>query len=207
MMDWEINGFAWVALTFYFVCFIPQILENSRLKSTRGLSDFSIYLFYLFALSAFFYTFLTDLPLPYKSIAPLQGVAMIILMMQRMYYGGFSVDKFYSFIVILATVVALGCISLALCIPEIVAPTSGWICVVTAILQLAPQGFKVFREKSVHGFSFGFVALRNIAVASEVTFAFLRPMPIQTVAMITVGVIFQAIFSVQFWLYGKKPHR
>lgn len=204
MMNLVITGFSWVALAFYFGCLIPQIIENYRLKSTRGLSDFSLYLFYLAHVSLYFYTFLTPLPLAYKTIAPWQSTAMVVIMAQRLYYGGISTDKFYSFVVIGTTILAIVSIPLAFWVPGLIGCITGWICVVAFLVQPLPQVIKMFQECSVEGFSFNFVLLRNIAVASEFMFAVLHGVPIQTFVMVSIAAIFQVLFCVQFWLYGKK---
>lgn len=204
MMTWVVEGFSWIALAFYFGCLIPQIIENYQLKSTRGLSDFSLYLFYLAHVSLYFYTFLTDLPLAYKTIAPWQSTAMVVIMIQRLYYGGISTDKFYSFIVIASSVLAVACIPVAFFVPELIASITGWICVVAFAVQPLPQVIKIFKERSVHGFSFNFVLLKTVAVASELMFALLRHLPIQTFVMVSLGATFQVVFFLQFWLYGKK---
>lgn len=204
MITYITSFFAWAALAFYFGCFIPQIIENYRIKSTKGLSPLAMLAYLVGYLALFYYIFLLDLMLPYKVFVPLECTALVILIFQRFYYQGiYSKPWFFWGFISIVSVSAI-CFPLALLYPMSFGGICGWISLVMFIVQPIPQVIKVYREQSVEGFSFGFVTLQAIAVGCEFTVAVLFKLPAQTVLMVVKGFIFYLVFCHQFWLYGKK---
>lgn len=204
MITYITSFFAWAALAFYFGCFIPQIVENYRIKSTKGLSPLAMLIYFVAYLSLLYYIFLLDLMLPYKVFVPLESAALIVLIAQRFYYQGLYSSKlfFWGFIgVVLGSII---CFPLAMLYPTSFGGLCGWISLVTFVSQPIPQVIKIYQEQSVEGFSFGFVTLQAIAVGCEFTVAMLFHLPAQTVLMVVKGFVFYLIYCHQFWLYGKK---
>ncbi len=204
MITYITSFFAWAALAFYFGCFIPQIIENYRMKSTKGLSPLAMLVYLVAYLSLFYYIFLLDLMLPYKVFVPLECSALVVLIVQRFYYQGLFSSKlfFWGFVSIMGLSVI--CFPLAVAYPIGFGGICGWISLLFFLAQPIPQVVKVYREQSVEGFSFGFVTLQAIAVGCEFMVAILFHLPPQTVLMVIKGFLFYLVFCHQFWLYGAK---
>ena len=76
----------WASLLFYLGCMFPQIWENYRIKSARGLSCLSLLLSINSFIAAYIYIIAFSLPPAYKIIAPLQAIATAICIGQQFYY-------------------------------------------------------------------------------------------------------------------------
>jgi uncharacterized protein with PQ loop repeat len=192
----------WAAQIFYFVCFVPQLFTNFKLKSGSGISE----LFLVFYLNTYiflvFYIFALGLPLAYKIMVPIQGFATLILIFQRLYYDQnnpiklwvFYIFNFFSFLTI---------IPYAIKNPISIGALFGWVAFLFVLLNQLPQVFKIYREKSVQGFNYMFVFFTGLAALIETITVFVVGLPIQTKVMALRGVILFLIFSWQFKIYRK----
>ena len=199
-----IDVVAWVSLFFYFICFIPQIIENFRIKSTRGLSRISLVAYFVGYLAMLYYIFLLDLLLPYKVVVPLEFACMAVIALQRFHYEGIFTDKMFFACITSSVAVAIFIFPLVWVCPLALGAVCGWISLAGFLIHPVPQIIKVYHEKSVEGFSFGFVTLLAIAVTCELMVALVRGLPIQTVFMALKGLFFYVIFCWQFWRYSKR---
>ena len=68
----------WVALIFYSVCFFPQIFENYKKKSGKGISDFMLTLILNGYLALVVYVYLLDLHISYKIVVPLNMLSTVV---------------------------------------------------------------------------------------------------------------------------------
>lgn len=203
--DLLVDILAWASLLFYFVCFIPQIIKNYRIKSASGLSSYTLIAYCIGYLSMLLYVFCLDLILPYKIIVPLEFGAVSVIIGQRFYYDGLFADRALFWVVASSVFIACLLTPLALLYPYEIGSMSGWVSLVMFVAYPIPQVIKVFRERSVKGFSFGFVTLLAMAGGSELLVALIRDLPLQTLLTATKGVVVYIIFCIQFLLYAKKP--
>lgn len=191
----------WVAHIFYFSCFIPQIITNYRNKSGTGVSE----LFLLGYLNAYFfvvvYIFCMNLPLVYKIMAPLQGLAAFVLILQRLYYDKHPKRK--QVLALYGTNLAGFAVMLpyAYANPLPVGWLFGWINFVLFALNQLPQVVKIHRQKSVTGFNLLFVIFNGCAALFETVAAYIAQLPIQTILSGVRGIIYSIIFCWQFMKY------
>ena len=190
----------WASMTFYFVCFIPQIITNFQRKSGSGVSEFLLLLYLNSYLFLMFYIFGLSLPLAYRILVPLQGLATLVLILQRLYYEPvLRLIAMYA-----ANIIAAACvIPLAIKNPIEIGSLFGWLAFAVILVNQLPQAIKVYREKSVAGFSFLFVAFTGLAAIIETAAAFAAPLPAQTQCIALRGVLMFVIFCWQFVLYRR----
>jgi len=193
----------WIIHILYFICLIPQIMINYKMKSGTGISDAFLFCYLNIYLLLPFYIFGLDLPMAYKVLVPLQGVATLVLIGQRLYYDkspnlkklklcyGCNFFAFFPFVP-----VAIGS-------PLLVGVPFGWVGYTFAFVSQIPQAIKIHREKSVKGFSFLFVLFNGIAAILEVVVAFVLELPLPTRISAMRGVFFFVVFCWQFALYRK----
>ncbi len=147
-----------------------------------------------------FYIFGLHLPMAYKIIVPLQGIATLILIGQRMYYDPAEFNRTWLWY-ISNMLFFVFIIPYALKEPFLVATHFGWITFVLSLVNQLPQVFKIYHEKSVVGFSFLFVAFTGFAAVIETLAAFAAHLPIPSCVMALRGVVLFVIFSGLFWMY------
>ncbi len=200
----------WTSLIFYFLCFLPQIWTNYQCKSGKGISEWMLLGYlnaYLFIL---YYIFCVDMPLVYRIIVPTHVAATLVLVAQRLYYDTSSRVHYYRMLYGANILVAMLCIPLAWSHAALVGCVAGWCNFTLCVVNQIPQVVKIWRHKSVEGFSFLFVLAIGIAASIESVVAFAHPLPPQTQFNALRGVVFVVIFCIQFLLYKKTikecPH-
>jgi uncharacterized protein with PQ loop repeat len=194
----------WIAQIFYFICFVPQIIDNFRVKSGRGISELLLIFYlnsYLFLL---FYIFCMNLPWAYKIMVPLQALATVILILQRLVFDNSSSVKSAWFLYAANVVMFFFFIPYALKNPLGIGSAFGWFFTTVASVAQLPQVVKVFQEKSVVGFSFLFVLFTGVAAMIEFAAAVLAHLPMQTLFSAFRGIVIFLIFCSQFWMYRKS---
>lgn len=196
--------FTWASLMFYTICFIPQIIENYRMKSTDGLSDLLLLSYYIAYGFMMYYIFYCDLILPYKIMVPAEMMVMSMMIAQKFYYHGTLRNKTFLLQFLAINVLMVAIYPLSLYAPYDFGIACGWVAAVFFAIYPMPQVIKLYRSKSVAGFSFGFVTVQALAFVSEAIAAVLKHLPLPTLVMIAKGFIFYAIFCFQFWLYRKN---
>ncbi len=194
----------WFSLTFYTVCFFPQILKNYREKSTKGLSSVMLLAYYIAYIPMIYYVFYCDLILPYKIVLPIEVAVMTFMIMQKFYYHGLFADKLFLAQFLGINLIMIGLYPVSLHNPYAFGMGCGWVACVFFAIYPIPQVIKLYRTKSVKGFSFGFVTVQACAFLCEGIAAVLKHLPLPTIFMIAKGFIFYAIFCYQFWLYKKR---
>jgi uncharacterized protein with PQ loop repeat len=193
----------WIAQLFYTLCFVPQILVNHRLKSGTGVSDL-LMLGYLNAyLFLLFYIFGVGLPFAYKVMVPIQTLFTIILIAQRLFYDTSSAVKFFWFIYVGNCLLFILFIPFALKNPYSIGHLFGWFNLGFSIVNQLPQVIKIYRDKSVEGFSIYFVLFTGFAALCETIGAVVACLPFQTWCTAIRGLILSVVFCVQFLIYKK----
>jgi uncharacterized protein with PQ loop repeat len=191
----------WVAQFFYFVCFVPQIITNFRAKSGTGVSDLLLAFYFNAYLFLLYYVFGLHLPAAYQVMVPLQTLATITLIVQRVSYAqGAESGKLLRFYLLNAALFAV-ILPFALHNPISIAEPFGWFSFAAAFASQAPQVVKIHRQKNVAGFSFGFVLFLALAAFIELVTAIAAHLPPQTLCGAARGLVMAGIMSVQFMRY------
>lgn len=196
----------WVAQLFYFVCFVPQIVTNFRVKSGTGMSDLLLAFYFNAYLFLLYYIFGLNLPMAYQVMVPLQTLATIILIVQRVYYAQGAESKRLLRFYLINTAAFVAILPFALQNPVAIAQPFGWLSFVAAFASQAPQVVKIHRQKTVAGFSFGFVFFLGIAAFIELTTAIMVQLPPQTLCSALRGLVMAGIMSLQFVQYRHNYH-
>jgi len=204
IIDYYIISGMWAAQIFYFLSFIPQIWTNYQRKSGTGVSD--LFLFgYLNAYATFlFYAYCRNLPFVYKFLPALAALAIIIMILQRLYYDTSKAGRSIGFLFGLNFAATFFIYPFAVQDPYGIGSLCGWANIFFTTVNQIPQMLLIYRTKSVQGFSFMFVVFMGLAAFLELTTAYLAQLPIQTIfsALRNIGTVL--IFSTQFYLYKKK---
>lgn len=199
-------------MSLYTLCFLPQIIENYRVKSGTGLSDYFLLAYLNTYITLNYYVFCLNLPIAYKIACPAQGIATLILISQRLYYNHsnnqdklsgpkFSDSRFYGLIYITNLLGSLIFIPVAIVYPNHAGHIFGWISFILILLNQMPQVFRVIATKSVAGFSYMFVLITAFAAGIELYTSLALGLPMQTVLSAARGLVYFAIFSVLFLLF------
>ena len=198
----------WLAQIFYIVCFIPQILENLRQHSERGLSDLFLignlnsYIFLAFDIVC------NNYPWPYLITSAVQILGISILIFQRFYYD-FSArgarqkaQRFFLFY--LANVIGALClIPFARTYPHFMGEFSAWMVIILVAAGMIPQIYKIHKAKSVEGFSFLFVSFFSLASLCEFILCLKLNLSLPYLLYTVQDLVMFLIFVVQFFLYSK----
>ena len=129
----------WLAMLLYTVSFLPQIIENYRLKSGTGLSDYFLLAYLNTYITLIYYIFCLNLPIAYKIACPAQGIATLILIVQRLYYNHSSDSRFYGFIYLANFLGSLIFIPIAIINPTHTGHIFGWVSFILILLNQMPD--------------------------------------------------------------------
>lgn len=202
------RGLLWVAHILYVLCFVPQVFTNIERKSTDGLSNTTIFIYFYGYLIEILYAFFLNLPMALKVMIPAGAGVAGTLVAQRMYYEA-NHRRRRTALVIYATamsvIVALGLLGRHH--PIFVGNLAGWIGSCMWLIYQIPQVAKVHRTRSVAGFNFFFILIAITAAVIEVTSGIIIPLPAQSVFNGCRGLLFCGIFIWQFSLYHKRTWR
>ena len=193
----------WLAQLLYFVGFIPQIITNYRLKSLGALSDLYLLSFTIGWLAETYYVYLLGLPFAYLVMAPLSTVGICLMVGQRFWYAKRSEMARLSIIYFGITIFTLGLIPLAFWYQETVGQFTGWLASLVWCTYQLPQVAKMFREKSVLGYSLVFSTMIGLAAMLECYAAFSLHLPYQTMLNTIRGMCVYLIICYQFYRFGR----
>lgn len=194
----------WVSLTFYLVCFFPQIYTNYKQKSGKGISELMLLGYlnaYLFIL---YYIFFMDMPFAYRVMVPTHALATGVLVLQRLYYDRSASARKYWLMYSINIGIFLMILPYASQHQLAFGAAFGWCNFALSVVNQFPQVVKVYREKSVAGFSYLFVFFTGLAALVETIVAFSLGLPLQTCFNAIRGVVLAIIFSIQFLMYKKQ---
>ena len=198
------NSLVWLAQMFYIVCFIPQIMENLRQHSERGLSDYFLignlnsYIFLAFDL------WCNNYPWPYLMTSAVQFLGIGILIFQRFYYdfSGKRAKRFFIFY--LCNIVAALCmIPFAKAHPHFMGELSAWMVILLVGAGMISQIIKIQRSKSVEGFSFLFITTFAMASLCEFILCLGLDLSLPYFLYTVQDLLMYCVFVVQFSWYAK----
>ena len=181
---------------------VPLIVEILRLKTAKGVSDSLVWL-YLNSFMAFvFYFFLLDSPFFYRVSIVIQLVMISALITLRFMFDTFSYKKSLAYTYVINVLLVLAFIPYALMHSYEVGNVMGWLAAGLMLLTRIPQIVKVQRERSVMGFSYGFVLLTAFGSAFEIGIVLFYNLPIQTLLTCSAVFVSCIIFTLQFYFFS-----
>ncbi|MFA5075116.1 MAG: PQ-loop repeat-containing protein [Candidatus Babeliales bacterium] len=195
----------WVAQILFFIGLIPQILLNYKLKSTKGLSEFLLFGYLNGSITYLYYIFCCNLPLAYKIIMPMVLLAVIIMIFQRFYYSECFYDKEYKILFFYILNILFYIFLIKLFIEySLFGIILGWITALIWATYQFPQVFKIFKDKTIKGFSFSLAFLVGFGNLIEFIAALNLKLPLPTTLNSFRGFLIFLIFCLQFWIYKDK---
>lgn len=199
-LDWT----AWIYLSCFVGSFVPQIIKNFKIRSTKGLNDCYLLCYLAGYIALVYYVFAANLLFAYKVIVPFGLFAILILITQRVYFDDILHKKWF-FMVVASLIVAAVCMfPFYFRFTKTLGIFTGWAAVGFLSINQAFQVNKIYRSKSVEGFSFTFITMIAIGVIFELAVAFLRGLPLPTKFLAFRGLVFYVIFCTQFLLYRQR---
>ena len=190
----------------YCYSIIPLILENYRLKTARGLSDWLVMGFFNSFVAMLFYFFCLGLPVSYRLSVATQVILVGIIIIQRFWYDSFSYKKLLIGVYLANFLTAVMIIPAAFAWPYQIGNIAGWMGLLLVIANRIPQIIKIEREKTVYGFSYQFALLLGIASMMEISIVLWYHLPVQTLLTGSWALLSFFIFTWQFYRFAwKKP--
>ncbi|MBD3272820.1 hypothetical protein GF385_00515 [Candidatus Dependentiae bacterium] len=196
------NFFVLVANLIFMLSLLPQIFLNYRIKSTKGLSDIFILASLNGQFSYLVYAFIKDLPFIYKIINPIYAFLLSIIIFQRFYYSDKSLNDKKILRIYLLNIFIL--FSIAFFIFTGLTNLGyllGWIPVGIGLWKKVPQMFKVYKAKSVYGFSLFFIVLSLLSYTFETSAGLILNLPAPVLFNDLRGFFVNLVFLMQFWVY------
>lgn len=198
----------WLAQIFYIVCFIPQIVENFRQHSEQGLSDF----FLIGSLNSYIFLaydiICNQYPWPYWITSGVQLIGISILIFQRFYYdfskkSALPKAKRFFYFYLMNVIFAFAMLPLAMKHPHFMGELSAWMVIVLVAAGMIPQAYKIYKAKSVEGFSFLFITFFSLASFCEFILCIGLNLSLPYLLYTVQDLIMFVVFVVQFFLYAK----
>ena len=193
----------WVTLTLFVSANIPQVLKNYRLRSTKGLSFYMLYLFHTGATLYLPYSYFLNLPLAFKILLPFQVTFLTIMVGQSYYYT--SSPHYRSRVLWAHGLTFLAILSLItygiLISPYYAGHTAGWIALFCLGSWQIPQMVKMWRARSTKGYSLGSVVISFIAASSGLTASLILGLPPQNILNSGRNIVFRLVQFYQFYKY------
>ena len=197
------NSVIWIIKIIFLFSVFPQIVLNYKLKTARGLSDLFILGSLAGQTSYIGYAFYANLPLVYKIMNPIYSASLLFLAIQRLYYTNVVDRKKILFFYISIFSVMSFLMVLAFNGNSFAGSFLGWFPMGTGFFKKLPQIFKIYLQKTIKGFSFGFILLNITAYIFEMFAAIFLNLPLQVIANDLKNIFLFSIFLFQFFLYSK----
>lgn len=194
----------WSSLIFYSACFIPQLFENYKIKSARGLSDWFIWCYFNDYYCILLYVWCQPFVLAYRIMVPVECVLMLILLYQRFYYDGVKKSAAFFYAVLASVLWMIGLLFLIPAHAQLLADLGGWTAFTLFTVSQIPQIIKIYRSKSTYGFSFGFVTIFALAQVCELIGGIIEKVPAATIVMCVRGLLFYCVYAYLFAKYRKQ---
>lgn len=206
-MSFEI--IAWVPMILFFLAPFAQVYRNWKNKSAKGVSQATIVLCITGLMCSILYDHFMALPLAYEVMHPLILFAWGLLAFQEYWFSG-RVTVRRSIIAMYVGIVlaAVGLFFWGQYYPLQVGAVMGWAFALLYTIFQVPQIIKNYRESSVEGLSFSYISIMGLASLTELSIAYIRLLPLQSVANATRGIMVFLVFVYQFSKYGhRKRHK
>lgn len=199
-----INLMLVIARTISLLGILPQIILNYRSKSTKGLSNIFLAIYFTGYVANLLYVYGLSLPIVYKITASLSFLFVSILIFQYFFYNKYKVTFRLILLFCVAFLLFFLLVILDIYFFNSIGNLFGWLSFIVWFVYLLPQMFRIFLKKSVEGFSLSFVVSGLIGNLLELIAVFVLRLPIQSFFITSRGLFLYSIFCLQFWMYGKK---
>ncbi|MCB9493749.1 MAG: PQ-loop repeat-containing protein [Epsilonproteobacteria bacterium] len=198
------NYCIWICWAFYVACFFPQITTNLKLRSAAGLCDFFLLGLFNGYWTTLYFVFGCGLPTAYKVFVPLGLLAITTMIAQRLYFDWAAIESSKRRLYGLSFLCPILFLPAMYQSPYQWGMIIGWVNVIVASVNQIPQVVKIFRTRSVSGFSLGFVLITGIAACIELSTALFLELPVQSMLCGLRGIAVCLIFCLQFALFRKN---
>lgn len=190
---------AWVPMLLFCGAPLAQVYVNWSKKSTKALSQWTIFLGIAGLSCSLLYDYFMWLPSAYRLMHPLILLAWTTLALQEFWYSGRSTIRMSLIYSYLALFVLVGfAVFWGVYYPLEVGTATGWaFTFLYATFQL-PQLIKNQQHKSVEGLSFWYVTLMGCASGVDLGIAYWRLLPLPSVLNALRGLMVYALFVYQF---------
>jgi len=187
----------------FFLALIPQIIVNYKAKSAYGMSDFMLCGLFLGYFWDLFYFFSSEnFTLAYKIKTPLAIIAVCVLIYQRIYYSKTVVSRL-RFFKIMGIALTISCVLVFLIFKSDFSHelSFGWIATTVWSTYQLPQIIRIFVNKSVAGFSLGFVIVLLFACGIELVNIIVLHLSLPYLIGVSRAILANGILALQFWIY------
>ncbi|MBD3231959.1 hypothetical protein GF322_04870 [Candidatus Dependentiae bacterium] len=200
-IDFIHNIIPWITKVLFFGALLPQIFLNYKIKSANGLSDLYLIGYFSAYFLNVFYVFGLNFPFAYKIFAPLCLFAVIFIILQKVLYSNLLINIKVLKLYITDLLILLIFVPFIFFFPIKIGHLAGWVLILIWSLYQFPQIYKIYKNKSVQGFSFFLVTLIGLGNLFEFIVAILFDLPLQTFFISVRGIIIYIIYCLEFWSY------
>ncbi len=191
----------WIANAIYFLSLFPQMLLDYKLKTVNGINDLTLFGLVLGYIAYWYHIYFQGFPLPYQALVPLSVLASFIIVIQSFYYDGYAGRRQFIYLYLFLIVFSGLLLPIAFKYPVIAAILSGWLYFVIWLLYMLPQIYKIYTERSVRGFSYGYLTFLTIGLLMEFIAGFFIKLSLQLFFNCLRGIVGYLIFSIFFYIY------
>jgi len=190
---------AWIRMLLFCGAPLAQVYVNWRKRSTKSLSQWTVFLGIAGLSCSLLYDYFMWLPYAYRLMHPFILLAWAGLALQEFWYSGRSTVRMSLIYCYAALFLLVGCAVLwGRYYPLEVGVAAGWMFALLYAIFQVPQLIKNQQEESVEGLSFWYVSLIGCACAVDLSIAYWRLLPLQSVLNALRGLIVYAFFIYQF---------
>lgn len=201
--DFICSSIIWIINIIFLLSLFPQIFLNYKLKTAKGLSDLFILGSLIGQASYVGYAFYANLPLVYKVMNIFYCGSLLILIVQRLYYAKYK-TRFILFGLYFSNILLLSLLFFyAFNGNNNMGNFLGWLPICTGFFKKVPQIAKIHFQKTIKGFSFGFIILNIVGYLTEMFAAIFLRLPLQIIANDLKNIFLFSVFLGQFFLYRK----
>lgn len=203
-LDFFYHVCLWVSYTLYVVGFCPQVVTNYRLKSTAGVSESSILIYFIGYMIEIWYALYLCLPFQMVLLIIAGAVVAAVLAVQYFLYRKKTVNLLRLELIYGAVIAGwLGLGVAGLWYPVFVGNIAGWTGTVMFTVYQIPQIFKIYKQKHIQGFNPWFILIGATATVCELLGAYGLNLPPQTKFNATRGAVSTLILVFFYWYYGR----
>jgi len=196
---------AWVPMILFCAAPLAQIYLNWVKRSTKSISQWTIFLGLAGLLCSLLYDYFMWLPLAYRMMHPPILMVWATLALQEFWYSGRTfVRSSLMYAYALLFVAASAALFWGQYYPLQIGVATGWLFTFLYAVFQIPQIIKNQQERSVHGLSFWYVSMMGCASAADLGIAYWRLLPLPSVLNAVRGLLVYAIFVYQFACFSER---
>lgn len=194
----------WVVNILFCVALIPQLWVDYKIRSTKGISDTTLFFLYMGYAWNVVNVFCLALPIAYRIWVPVALLCALGIVFQRFYFNSPAYSPRLVSLYVLHTLIWFTALPIAFLYPAYVGWITGWSIFCIWILFQIPQILKLYRSRDVEGFSPFFPAFLLIGMGLELTSGLMLKFPLPTILNSTRAVIG---YTIMLLLYFRNVRR